>query len=380
MIKILFRGLVLLYATASMYANASHFRYASISYTVPDPVNDPLTIELTVTTGWRLSFIGLADIEWGDNSFNHFIHNNDWDTIGTVTSPSGDIFVGTKTISHTYASPGRYQVGFRDCCRVSDILNNDTYYYVYATVDLTNPSFVSNPTIALPPYLQMVNNQMNVLDLTPYITHNDPYWCQENFLAGTSIAQPAQASGFQVTNDCKLVWDLTGFTLMENLAVPMLISTLGGVTPVDFTIGVVSGPGTTCPPNDPLSYSVARGASVTVDFTVDQDSVAPMPHPLVQEGTVNVLGPGAVTTTASPTESLPQIYTYAFDLPANTAIGAEEKVVITWNFLGKYCSQTVSITATDGSLSPRLVNTKGSRTDITFLTNKGYSRLYSMYA
>src|SRR5690606_29002995 len=51
-------------------AAASHFRYGTISWKVPDVVNAPLTVEFTVTTAWRSTLPDGTFLQFGDGANN----------------------------------------------------------------------------------------------------------------------------------------------------------------------------------------------------------------------------------------------------------------------------------------------------------------------
>jgi hypothetical protein len=47
-------------------AQATHFRYGTINWRVPDPVGAPLTVEFTVQQAWRTAFLACDNLDFGD--------------------------------------------------------------------------------------------------------------------------------------------------------------------------------------------------------------------------------------------------------------------------------------------------------------------------
>src|SRR5262245_15294456 len=111
----------------SRTAEASHFRYGNITWTVPDPINNPYKVKFVVTHAWRTSLIGNVVLFYG-NSFDSGMLAAT--TIGTGTDITGQTFtVRESVVEYQYAGPGTYVAYFFDCCRVLGLQNgsNDGY-------------------------------------------------------------------------------------------------------------------------------------------------------------------------------------------------------------------------------------------------------------
>ena len=49
-------------------AEASHFRFGTIVWTVPDPQNAPRTVRFTVTHAWRTGAVNSPNLQYGDGT------------------------------------------------------------------------------------------------------------------------------------------------------------------------------------------------------------------------------------------------------------------------------------------------------------------------
>ena len=103
-----------------------------------------------------------------------FIDQNDLENvvIGQFIDGNGDgvIFYERKVI-HTYA-PGTYIYGMEgSCCRISELSNDaDEDYGPKGRMVLGATGDDNAPVVTLPSLLPMTENQVNVIDLKPFIT------------------------------------------------------------------------------------------------------------------------------------------------------------------------------------------------------------------
>src|SRR6187549_3609529 len=77
----------------SRAAEASHFRYGTIAWTVPNPQMAPLTVSFTVTTAWRANLVGQTNLNFGDGAVNGNVIGA---TIGTGTDAGGNPYAVTR--------------------------------------------------------------------------------------------------------------------------------------------------------------------------------------------------------------------------------------------------------------------------------------------
>ena len=363
-----------------MRITASHFRYSHMYYQVPDPA-DPFTVEFTVVTGWRAAAIDRANISWGDGSstlIQAFFSPSlgDWEQVGYFLDASGaQFFIGTKTLTHTYAGPGPYTVGFSSCCRINGMINSGDYT-IQATVDLTDPTDLASARTSMPPVVQMIYGEPNVIDIAPFIldADGDAFTCSENFAGGGTFL-PSQASGFSISSDCKLSWDLSTFNAPLKMGVPIQISTGAASVPLDFIVETVPPPGPTCPPYGPLSVEVAPGGpAAQVDFMVNRVFD---PFATAGEVTSNVLGDGVLSTQASSTDFLPQDWNFEYSAPVGTPIGTIVQATLTWTIRGAACFQTVSVTVVEPDFDmdgiPDDIDNAGSTNTPDCADPKGYN-------
>jgi hypothetical protein len=167
-------------------AQASHGRYAQITWT-PLAGN---TVEFTVQTAWRRSFLGTAGcvdpvtvsqisctgpdglpgigdvvpilfiLDFGDGSIEtpysvvtSIDIDNDW--YFSLGLDSASLPVVDTTIEHTYVTPGSYIASFEGCCRIgvsgnnNHVNNRDGFYRVETVVDVGSGN--SSPVSVLPP-------------------------------------------------------------------------------------------------------------------------------------------------------------------------------------------------------------------------------------
>src|SRR5690348_10486886 len=91
--SLLFMALLLIPSSAF----ASHFRFGTIAWRLPNPITAPRTVEFTVTAAWRTASIGNTSLVFGDATANNAA------TTGTL------IGSGTDSVGGAY-SVYQYQV------------------------------------------------------------------------------------------------------------------------------------------------------------------------------------------------------------------------------------------------------------------------------
>src|SRR5688500_8272841 len=95
---------------ASRTAEASHFRFGTINWKVPDPQGAPLTVEFKVQVAWRAAMPGTTNLQFGDGQMNGALLGTQ---IGGGTDASGQAYLLYEyKATHTYAMAGTYTAFF----------------------------------------------------------------------------------------------------------------------------------------------------------------------------------------------------------------------------------------------------------------------------
>lgn len=216
-------------------AEASHFRYGNITYTVPDPVNAPLTVRFDVTVAWRedYPFIDSTTLNFGDGQSNP---PNAGATIGTGTDAAGlEYLVQRYTTTHKYASPGVYTVWFTSCCRTSNLINaGDDSFRVEARVDVTGNGKKGNPVSAVPAIIQLQTGGVRTIQIPAVDPNGLPVSCRFGNQAESMILGPhpptVPATGAVATiapsvspPGCVITWNTTGGLAGQQYAMQVAI-------------------------------------------------------------------------------------------------------------------------------------------------------------
>jgi len=162
---------LLLGAGAATPAQASHYRYGTLTWrTVPaDPTK--LTVEFKVSRAYRRSATAFANVTVGSTVSAETLDFGDGTTGSitlTVTSLdiAGGVFYGEASIVHTYAAAGNYQAFFSSCCRLSTLANNaDGTWYVSTLVNAGSGN--SSPVSTVSPVVNLATGQAAASFLLP---------------------------------------------------------------------------------------------------------------------------------------------------------------------------------------------------------------------
>jgi len=208
----------------STTAEASHFRYGTIQWYVPDPVNAPLTVEFTVLHAWRIS--PYMKLNFGDGQSDP---NNPGNAVGSGVDAGGLPYsVYKATTTHTYTQAKSYTAWFNSCCRIgppgSPKAQNgaNKSFRVEVTIDLNpaNPPNLSGPVSSAPGFPVQMHVGSVGKYVFPVIDYDfDPVSCRiaTNAEAGFSPATPTASVGntipqLKITPEgegCEVTWDLT---------------------------------------------------------------------------------------------------------------------------------------------------------------------------
>jgi hypothetical protein len=234
---------------ASRTAEASHFRFGTISWKVPDPQNAPLTVQFTVQTAWASNFIGTTSLNYGDGQANVSTQGN---AAGSGTDATGLTYVLREyTVSHTYAAAGQYTAYFTDCCRIAGLVNGDQdSFRVETKIDLT-PGNTGGPVSLAPAIIQMQVGGVRTYTLPSFDPDLDAVTCRFATAAeaGMTAASPIPAvpnGGAQptLTGACTVTWDMTLATVPQKYVIHIIMESTnnGNVssTAVDLIIETVN--------------------------------------------------------------------------------------------------------------------------------------------
>ena len=145
-------------------AQASHFRYGTLTWrTVPtDP--SKLTVQFKVSQAWRLSFGPFANatpvpgavftdvMNFGDGTTENM------NLVVTSVDVPGDSFYAEAVVTHTYAAAGDYRAFFTDCCRIYTLSNNaNGTWYVSSLVNAGSGN--NSPVSTLAPVVNLAVGQ-----------------------------------------------------------------------------------------------------------------------------------------------------------------------------------------------------------------------------
>ena len=144
---------------ASMMAQATHFRYGSLTYQTTGG-NGNRDVQFKISLGFREAFYGtltigqpvlVGSLDFGDGNFE--------DINLIVTSKSGDYFYGDYTsTTHTYATAGTYTANYTGGNRISTLVNNaDASWYVSTPVVAGNAN--DSPVSSLQPIINLPAGQ-----------------------------------------------------------------------------------------------------------------------------------------------------------------------------------------------------------------------------
>ncbi len=201
-------------------AEATHNRFNSIIYTVPDPVSSPLTVRFDVVTAWRSDYLDATSLAFGDGQTNP-------STQGTViakgVSSAGLSYTFLRyTVTHTYPAPGQYVASYNSCCRISELVNApDNNFRAQALVDLT-PGNKGNAVAVVPAIVPLQVNGIRTLTMAAADPDGVPVTCRFATPAESGMvaaAQPPLAFGTSKAATlvpsvsppgCTLTWDLIG--------------------------------------------------------------------------------------------------------------------------------------------------------------------------
>jgi hypothetical protein len=190
-------AVVALLSTLSvMDANASHFRYGNIIWSRPDASSRVVTF--VVTNSYRLSsFTGVAvgsTVNTGSTLLFGDGGTGSIDLQVTSVNSAEDYFIGTYTVTHTYAiGTDNFTASYSGCCRLSTLQNNpDGNFGEQTTVNLASTN-LGSPVSTLPPVVSLSTGVSVAAFNVPAI---DP----DGGVLSYALSTPAEFSGGDVNS------------------------------------------------------------------------------------------------------------------------------------------------------------------------------------
>ena len=300
---------------ASQRANATHFRYGNISYTIPD-ASAPNTVRFEVNVAWNSAYqpVDSTSLAFGDGTSNV-------STVGSLIGSGVDATGNSHNfyryvVSHTYPAAGLYTASFTSCCRLSNLINaGDNSFLVQAKVD-TNPGNTGNPISFLPAIIQLQTGGTRSHFIPAADPDGTPVTCRFATTAESAIATtPPVAAGSNTVPTlsasanppgCVLTWNLTGATAGKQYANQVVLESKNlsnnqiNAAVVDYLIETVSAPIPTCSGSG--TYTIPMGTTFTQQL-VGTSNIATLSLTVQNIYSNGVLSPTSGVTQASPVNS-----------------------------------------------------------------------------
>jgi Bacterial TSP3 repeat/Putative metal-binding motif len=252
----------------SRSAEASHFRYGTIAWTVPNPQTAPLTVKFTVTVAWKSTNIGNTTLDFGDGANNGIATGL---PIGTGTDTLANAYtVQQYTATHSYAAAGTYIAFFQSSARILSLENGALSSYRVDTKVGIAAGNTGGPVSAAPAILQMQVGNIRTYTFPAYDPDGSAITCRfgtsaemwssntavDGFPPAASNNIPVEAVGNKAPTltstaaGCVLTWDLTKGLPGKQYALHIMFeSTPNGLTSstaIDLIVETVTPPPPTC--------------------------------------------------------------------------------------------------------------------------------------
>ena len=277
-------GAIACLALMAMTAQASHFRGGQLNWTIPDPVNDPLTVEFILITTWDendlCDFGGGVDLDFGDGNSTTLPCT----LLTTGTDSTGSIYeMGESRVTHTYSAPGDYLAFHNGNARIGALQNSpNSPWRVESKVAL------GGGNTAAPQAILFTLNQMEIggvqtLSFPMGDSDNDPLSCRFSTTAESSITTPQPTLGNTLSisstnNLCTISWDTTGGNNGDLYAISIAVESVNNTKTsslaLDFILELVD----SIPITNTISgsgngvFMLAPGESVSTGITADHSA------------------------------------------------------------------------------------------------------------
>ena len=302
-------------------AEASHFRYGTIAWTVPNPQVAPLAVTFTVTTAWRQANIGATSLDFGDGTALN--PANVGVTIGTGTDTGGNPYsVQQYTVVHTYAVAGSYTAFFQGSARIAGLVNGAASSYRVETKVGLSVGNTSGPVSAAPAIIQMQVGGVRTYTFPAFDPDGDVVTCRfatsaEMWSSNTAADGPIPPASNDIPKEpigmtiptltntaqgCVVTWDLTQAAAGKQYVIHLVLeSTHGGQlssTAIDLIIETVLAPPPTCAGSGTFTANVGQAFNTTTIGTLFGGGLLTMNATNAPAG--SVINPPSGTAGASP--------------------------------------------------------------------------------
>ncbi len=236
-------------------ASASHFRFGTVSWTVPNPMQ-PRTVRFVIQHAWATANIGSIVWDFGDASSVMPAGV----PIGVGVDGSGAQYtVLESVVTHTYANDGPFTAFFEACCRVAGLINGGGASYRVSTVVDLRGANLGGPTTNAPSVIQLQSGAVRTYTFAVSDPDGDPVTCRfaTNTEAGFSPATPSIPVGgavptlSDVAGGCRLSWNLAQAVVGQRYAMHLMMESthaggMASVAPLDFIVEIVGEAPPTC--------------------------------------------------------------------------------------------------------------------------------------
>ena len=325
---------VVTFGVMANVAEASHFRYGTISWT-----REPGTRKVTFTVihAWRVG--PYVNLQFGDGASSGGLAN-------TLIQSEANFAVHRSVTTHTYSHDGPFEAFFAGCCRIGGIANAGGGFRIGTTVDLSNGNNGS-PVSSAPVVLQMVHGGLNQVPLPVADPQGDDLTFSMGTIGGSGGAYSVPSAGghtLDISSDGVLTWDTSGTTIGKLWTARVLVDEDRSASraEIDFFIEIVDGTlnaAPTCELNGNASNVVPVGTPFNISITAsdpDGGNLTASPQGLPPGASLSpISGPSPLTTNFSWT-------------PSPSDIGTAYAIAVTFTDDGGLqttCSFSVSVPA-----------------------------------
>ncbi|MBB5266811.1 T9SS type A sorting domain-containing protein [Algibacter amylolyticus] len=328
----------------SQYAEASHFRHATISWQVVDSDPTGRTIEFRITQAWREGKVPIGSTYTGDYLYFGDGNSQYFEVVATANNASEDWYFGEATITYTYANTGDFTAYTSSCCKIYGMVNNSSASWRTETI-VNIGSGNNSPVTTMAPIINMQTGLANAIFQIPA---SDPDGDALTFrLATYSEFLGSQPPGFAVSPTGLITFNTTGTSVGQLYNAAIVVEDSNGALVMnDFIIKITgqSSPpvfvyGTNETPPNGIVYQLSPGdpAQFIVRATdTDPGAVVTLQALGLPPGaTVNpalpVSGNGTVSTSFSWTPAANNLGTNVINFIATDEIGAQTSTSISIN-------------------------------------------------
>ncbi len=315
----------------SQTALASHFRYGTIYWRVPNPIAAPRTIEFTVQQAWRSSFLDCSELNFGDGQVSASCGGVQ--NIGAGVDANGNAYTLREyVVTHTYGGAQTdFLSFFEGCCRVAGLQNGaDGSFRVETLVSLAAGN-TGGPVSASPAIRQLQVGAVRTLFFPIFDPDGDASTCRlaTNAEAGFTPATPsipvggAQPTVASVPGGCLVTWDVTSAVAGQQYVLHTVMESVhGGVTSstqLDLIIEMTSPPPPICTGTG--NFVADPGLPIAISTTGSQG--------LATNLTLSALNmPAGATLTPAPGSAAPSPFGSTFNWTPTVAQAGTTTIVV----------------------------------------------------